>query len=798
MLKNYITIALRNLRRNKLYSLINILGLSIGLAAFIIIVLYVKYEFSFDNYHKNSEYIYRVATEMHGHDHTGLNKLAYTRCPLAPILKKDFLEVIKAGRLKRERNVKIQAGGQDFFEKEVFFADPEIFDIFTLPITMGNIQPEYFDPLTVILSEEIARKYFNEANPVGQTIQYMEEFDFKVLAIMKDIPNNSHFKTDVIFPISAYPRIKDYDLNDWRTTACYTYLTLSSGTNISEFNKKITDLFLTHQPPRKHGDHLHSSSLFLQPLTSIHLYSNTMGEITPNNDIKNIYLFLIIAFLILLIACFNYMNLTTANSLKRNREVGIRKTVGAEKRELIKQFLSESVILTSFALLCSLLIIEIILPYFNSFFERDLKIFSLNNSDFFVWIIGITAAVGFFSGSYPAFILSSFKPIRVFNINSSLKQKKFQLRSVFVVLQFAISIILIICTFIINNQLDYILSKDVGFQKDQIVTIPVRGENMSNNLETIKTELCKFAGVLNVSSSTYLPNKISDQTSFQWTGQNDESDVRCYASSVDYDYVDLYGIEIVEGRNFSRNHQSDANGAFLINETALQALGWQDPSKYELIHWTGKTGKVVGIVKDFNFHSLHRNIEPLFLFLDSKGRNYFLSVKIVAGTIKETLHNIEKTITSFTSKYPFEYNFFDQIFNQAYREEIRMEQLFKVCALITIFISCMGLLGLALYSVEKRTKEIGIRKVLGATASGITVWLSKEFAIWIVIANLIAWPTAWFFMNKWLQNFAYKSGIELWIFIFSGCIALVIALLAVSSQSIKAARANPVKALRYE
>jgi putative ABC transport system permease protein len=798
MLLNYLKITLRNIRRNKIYSLINILGLSIGLAAFILIVLYVKYEFSFDKYHENANNIYRAAREFSGHDHAGSNKMAVVRCPLAPALKAEFPEISSAARILIDRDIKIKTGEQSFFEEKVFFTDPEAFEIFTLPLLKGDNNNIFDEPFTVIISEKIATKYFGNTDPIGQTIQYMEEFDFTVIAVMKDMPKNSHFVMDIVFPLNVYPKITDYDLNSWRRSSAYTYLTFEPGTDLSGFEKKMTELYLKHDPPRAHGPISHSSSLFLQPLTSIHLYSQLSAEIAPNNDINNIYLFLSIAFLILLIACFNYINLTTANSMKRNREVGIRKTVGAEKGELIKQFLSESFLFTFISLLIALFIIELILPTFNSFFERNLQLFSLEKTDFLLWLIVIAAGVGFFSGLYPAFVISSFKPMKIFNNNFNPRRGKTKLRSVFVVLQFSISIILIICTLIISGQLDYVRSTDVGFQKDQIVTIPVRGEEISSNLETIKTELKKQTSIISVSSSTYLPNRISDQTSFRWTGKTDETETRCYVSSVDFDYVDLYGISIVEGRNFSQEHVTDAKGAFLINETAVKELGWKNPLEYELIHWTGKTGKVVGVVKDFNFHSLHRNIEPLYLFLDSKERNYFISVKIAGGAIKETLNNIETTLASFSTKYPFEYTFFDEIFNKAYREEIRMEKLLNMFAVLAIFISCMGLLGLALYTIEKRTKEIGIRKVLGATESGIAYMLSKEFAKWVLIANLIAWPLAWYSMNKWLQSFAYKIEMDWWIFILSGCSALIIAVIAVSTQAIKAAIANPVEALRYE
>jgi len=798
MLKNNLLTALRNILRNKTYTSINILGLSIGLATFILIVLYVKFEFSYDKYHANADNIYRVAAEFEGHNHAGNNKVATVSCPLAPVLKEEFPEVLSAARIKVSRDIKIMVGEQSFFEEVIYFADKSIFQVFTLPLSKGDKNNILIEPFTVIISERIANKYFNNSEPIGQTIRYLNEFDFKVSAIMKDMPLNSHFVMDIVFPLEVLPKITEYDLNNWQRSQAYTYITLETDSDISNFNHKINELYINHNPPQDHGGHSHKKNLFIQSLTSIHLYSQLSSEIHPNNNINNIYLFLSIALLILLIASLNYMNLTTANSLKRNKEVGIRKTVGARKKELIKQFLSESLVFSFLALLIALGIIELILPTFNSFFDRDLLLLSTGEIDFLLWMVGITASVGFFSGIYPAFVLSSLKPMQTFNIDRITRHRKVQLRSIFVVLQFAISIVLIICTFIISGQIEYIQSADVGFQKDQIVTIPVRGKEMSDNLEIIKAELLNYSGVQSVSSSTYLPNRISDQTRFRWIGKSADTEIRCYTSGIDYNYVDLFGITIVEGRNFSLEHSSDANGAFLLNEKAVKALEWEDPLMYELQHWTGETGKVVGIVKDFNYHSLHRNIDPLYLFLDPDNRNYYISVKITGDRIKETMNHIEKTVSLFLNKYPFEFTFFDDVFNDAYREEIRMGKLLNVCAMLAIFISCMGLFGLALYTIERRRKEISIRKVFGSSVSQIVVLLSNEFTRWVILANLISWPIAYFIMNNWLQNFAFKTPISIWYFVVAGILSIFIAMATVSYQTIKTAISNPVETLKYE
>jgi putative ABC transport system permease protein len=654
------------------------------------------------------------------------------------------------------------------------------------------------DPFTVVLSQKTARKYFGDVNPVGRTVRYMGNYDFRVIAVMQDMPQNSHFVMNLVFPLEAYQKINQYDLSDWRKSSCYTYLLLSEPADPVNLQGKLPALVKKYDTSARSQKHTHHSSLFLQPLLRIHLYSQLSGELAANNDIKNIYLFVSIALLILIIACFNYMNLATVHALKRTKEVGIRKTVGAKKGQITFQFLSESFLLTLIACLLSIMAVELALPSFNAFVERELHLSLILNANFLLWLCGLIMIVGFLSGSYPAFFISAFKPLSIFDTLNTKKRGKMSLRNGFVLLQFAISIVLIISTFVVKGQLNFIFTRDVGYQKDQIVTLKIKGEEERKNLDILKTELTEHPDILMASSSTYLPNRISDQTDFNWPGKPEDIEVRCYVSSVDYDYVNLYRIKIIEGRNFSRDFPSDAGGAFLINETALKALGWEDPLAHELIHWSGTTGKVVGVVKDFNYHSLHRKIEPLYLYFEPTVRNYYLSLKISGYNIPETIDFIKKKVETFSPNYPFEYNFFDTIFDEAYKKERRLESLFSVFALIAILVSCLGLFGLAAYNTEKRTKEIGIRKVLGASVPGIVVLLSKEFLKWVIVANIIAWPIAWYGMNNWLQNFAYRIDVGVWTFVLSAMLALVIALLTVSYQAVKAAIANPVDSLRYE
>jgi putative ABC transport system permease protein len=460
--------------------------------------------------------------------------------------------------------------------------------------------------------------------------------------------------------------------------------------------------------------------------------------------------------------------------------------------------MSESFLLTLFSFLMSIFLVELILPSFNSFFERELHYSFIDDLTLVLWLIALFLLVSLFSGSYPAFLLSSFRPLKIIDRTVFIKQGKVPLRNLFVVLQFTISIILIISTITIKGQLEHIFTTDVGYKKNQIVTLEIRGEQTQEKLDIIKSELKKNPNILMTSSSTYLPNWIRDQTDFNWPGKPDHIKIRCYVSFVDNDYIDLFGIQIINGRNFSRDYPSDQKGAFILNETAVKELGWKEPLMHQLTNWDGRTGQVVGIVKDFNLHSLHRKIDPLYLFFEPEKRNYFLSLKIAGSNLQPTLDFIKKKMTHFAPEYPVEYNFFDDIFNKTYHKERRMDNLFTLFAIIAIIISCLGLFGLTLYTTEKRTKEIGIRKVLGASSAHIFSMLSREFTKWILLANFIAWPIAGFFMHRWLENFAYRIEMNLWIFLAAGGMTLLFALITVCYQALKAAVTNPIEALRYE
>jgi putative ABC transport system permease protein len=786
MFKNYFKTAVRNLMRNKFYSFINTFGLAFGMAITILIALYVQHELSFDRYHKNADRIYRVAfTNSKQH------KFAVTHAPLAPLLKKEFPEIESAARIMENYNATVIYNQKRSIEENFYFAEPELFDIFSLKLKKGDQKTVFKYLNSILISERIAEKYFGNEDPLGKVIILSPSSPFMVSGVYENIPENSHFTMDFVAPFELIKRDLDSDWENWRFT--YTYILLRNGTDPKELEKKFPVVIDKY---KYSGEQIGESSkdrYFLQPVTKIHLFSHLNAELDPNSDIKYIFALTSFAVLLLIIVCINYINLVTAGSAQRSREVGVRKVVGARRSQLVKQFFGESVLLTLFAAICSIIIVTFVLPSFNTLVERDLRL----NTQFLFFLVCLIFFVGLFSGIYPALFISSFKPISIVGKKFKSSSRGQLLRNILFTFQFAIFTIFIICNFIIKDQIHYLFSTDVGYGKEQIVTIKIRDRSVWNRVETIKTGLKENPDILMASASSQLPNYFTWYSDLRYPGDENENQIKTNNGQIDYDFVDVYGIEIIEGRNFSREFPSDAQGAFLVNETLVKALGWENPIGRELTHWSGTVGKIVGVMKDFNYQSLHNPIGPLYFFLRNTEIQY-ISVKINTAHIPETLAFIENKMAEFSPGYPFEYSFFDEIFRRTYATEQKMGNIIAILMGIVFIITCLGLLGLAVYITEQKTKEIGIRKVLGAGISHIIVLLSKDFMKWIVIANAIAWPAAYFAMYKWLQNFTYRINITPLIFIISAFITLFVASLTVSFRVVKIACANPVESLRYE
>ncbi len=804
MLRNYILIAFRNIKRNKIYSFINIAGLSVGMACFLLIALYVQYEFSFDRFNDNYDRIYRVIMEQ-PKERMGKKLYATTPGAAGPAIESEIPEVVSASRFTETSEVMVSIKNNSYSENNGFYTDPGTLTIFTLPLISGNQETALNDPYSIVLSKKTAEKYFGEEEPVGKIIkmkfgQTDHYVDLMVTGVMKNIPENSHFKTDFFLSYKTLASIKNKNLDVWYGIAGYTYCLLRQDTDPNEVESKFKALLHKYLYKNKEVSDKSRSKLLLQPLKRIHLYSDINFDMINKNSasINYIYLFSLIAFLVLLIACVNYINLVTARSTQRGKEIVVRKVVGAHKKQLVKQFLGESIVLTVLAFTISIIIVLSVLPAYNSFVERELSFNLIKNVKFIPWIISLLLFTGAAAGSYPALYISSFSPVKILKGALKSSSKSTLIRNSLVLLQFSISIILISCALIVKNQLKFIKNKDLGYSRGQIIILNTSDSETFNNLALIKNKIQKSPDIIHVSSSSSLPNNIQYQNMANWPGKPKDQRLRIFLSIVDYDYIDLFGMNIIEGRKFSKDFPSDGNGAFILNESAVKALGWNNPLEKELTHWNGKTGKVVGVVKDFHFHSLHRKIIPLYLYLNPDRNNYYLSIKITGSRIPETINFLRDTFAEYSPNYPFQYTFFDEVFDKAYRAEQRMDTIFSFFAFIAIVIACLGLFGLAAFTVGQRTKEIGIRKVLGASSSSIFFLLSKEFTKWVLLANIIAWPIAWYAMNRWLQNFAYKTGLGIDIFIFASLAVLFIALLTISFQSVKASGSNPADSLKYE
>jgi len=798
MLKNYIKVALRNMKRQKGYSLINILGLAIGLACCLLILVYVQYERSYDRYHKNADHIYRVVEELNFFGEK--NHMAITPAPFAPAMKNEFPEVKEAVRFMKgnfsEGKVLVTHGTDNYYEDKWFFADHSVFEIFTFPLIKGDAKSALKEPFTVVISEEKARKYFGDEDPIGKILTLSDRYnqsDFMVKGVLKDIPKNSHFRFDFLASFATMEKRFPKWVQNWFNHMYYSYLFLDENASPEALERKFPDLILKHAGKEAQA----ALKPHLQPLTAIHLYSHLDVEIEANSDAVYVIIFSAVALFILMIACMNFMNLATARSACRTREIGMRKVVGARRLQLVGQFLGESILFSFIALPLAVVMMELLLPAVRAFTERDLGFNYLNNWPILFMLIGITLVVGLVAGIYPALILSAFDPIRILKGKLSSGSRGSSLRKGLIVFQFAVSIILIIATGIILSQVRYIRTKKLGFNKDQVLVLNIKDKELRNKYEVFRAELSKNPSILNVTASSGIPGRVLHHWYFSTEGLQEKKErPGMWVMMVDHDFIKTLGMEIVEGRDFSRDYATDEKEAIILNESAVRKYGWDSPLGRN-IKTENKDGYVIGIVKDFHFKSFYQQIEPIMIYISPRYFE-FLSVRIAADKIPEAMAFIKKEWKELAPNRPLDYLFLDDDFDKVYRNEERTGRIFGYFSILAIFVACLGLFGLAAFTGEQRTKEIGIRKVLGATTSNIVALLNKEFIKWVLVANLIAWPVAYYAMNRWLQSFAYRTSISPGIFVFSAAAAFLIAVLTVSSQAVKAAVSNPVEALRYE
>jgi putative ABC transport system permease protein len=731
---------------------------------------------------------------------------------MAQMMAADFPEVESAVSISplwgpglTRPKIPIRYGSKRFEEPGIFSADSTFFEVFSFPLKRGNPQTALKKPLGIVISEEMAQKYFGETDPLGKTLKVGdEETEFHVTGVMENIPANSHFHFDFLISYVTLKYRETGEYYTWADFGHYNYIRLKKGIGSKVVEAKIPTWIPKYLDwPQEWIDALQQGRIGfrLQPIKDIHLHSKLRWELEANSDIAYIYIFSAAAFFVLLLACINFVNLSTARSSKRAREVGMRKVLGGTRGQLVRQFLGESLLLCVISLLLSVALIELLLPAFNAFTEKPLAMHYFQNAYLFAGLGGIILIVGILAGMYPAFYLSSFRPVKVLKGVLSGKSSNVLFRRVLVAAQFAIAIALIAGTGIVSSQLTFLRQKNLGFEPQQVLVISLKAnDSPRERCEAIKGELLQYPGILAASAVSNVPGERFNQNPVQWPSDSEARQVEVSEARVDSDFFKTLGIKIVEGRGFSKEYPSDVENAFMLNETAARQFGWENAVGQELIWYDDEVtrrGTVIGVVKDFHFQSLHKNIEPLLFQVMPSEFNYLL-VKISADQVSAALNFIETKWKAFDLNVSFEYSFLEEDFNRLYRAEERMESIFSAFTLLTLFIAGLGLFGLVSFIVEQRIKEIGVRKVLGASVSSLVLLLSKEFALLVLIANVLAWPPAFFSMNRWLQDFAYRIDIGWQIFALAGLLAFIIALMTVSYQAIKAAVANPVDSLRHE
>jgi putative ABC transport system permease protein len=792
MLKNYLKIGLRNLLKHKKYSLINILGLAVGFTGFILIMVWVQDELSYDMFHKNVDNTYLVLRASN-------NKVsAITSKMLGPAVKSEIPGIINEtdySPLPESFKPFVQYKEKGF-EENLALTDSRFFEVFSFKFIEGNHLTALSDPNSIVITEKIAKKYFGNSEPLGKsfTLTFLGiKKTVKVTGVIDNIPQNTQFQREFLLPLDF---IKSFGANwdAWQNFNVQTFVVTRGKNNISDLGKKILEC-----ENRNAGNmNLGTTGYSLLPLSKIHLHSSHIDFFFSTGDIKYVYIFSVVAFIILLIACMNYINLTNAFSLKRTKEIGIKKVVGARWKDLIYQYYGETLVITIAALTVSLLLVEILLPLLNNLSGKKLS-FDYTSPELLITIILTTLITSIISGIYPAIFATRFRPAQILKGKFQNKSDGLNLQKGLVIFQFALSIAIITCTFIVMSQLSFIRNADLGYDKKNIIGIRVNGD-IFDKYDAFKNKLLSNPEILSISRSEPMDEKSLGSTEgINWKGK--QKRFGAWLLHVDPDFAKTYKIKMKKGRFYSEKYPSDETSAYVINETAEKEMGLKPAIGEEIDVW-GKKGKIIGVTNDFIFSSLHNLIEPVILRIPNpKEENIFyreLSVRLNPHSVRDGLEYVENTWKSFFPAEPFKFYFVDESQNANYFAEQRMSEIFKYFSLLAIFIACIGLYGLTAFMIERKIKDIGIHKVLGANIAKIVFMLSKKYLLWIVISNVIAFPAAYYFMNQWLQSFAYRINISLWIFFLAGAIALLISLITISFQAVKAATANPVESLRYE
>ncbi|MBX2871913.1 MAG: ABC transporter permease [Saprospiraceae bacterium] len=792
MLKNYFRLAYRNLLKNRLHSFINISGLTIGMSSFILIALYIQYELSYDQHFEDASQIYRVYTKQIGSDFRGTNEFAVSPMPLAPTLKEEFPEVKQATTLAFSNELVSREG--EVFRETGLYGNESSFDIFNFPVVEGIGKAALKDPSAILITQSLANKYFGVESAIGQTLSINQEKLLTVKGILQDPPKNQHFQFDYLTALSN-KRYSKYDVGQWGNNNYWTYMKLAEGQDYEALQAKLVAIDQLAAPA--YEDVPFKPAFRLQAMTDIHLHSQMNVELQANSDVRYLYLFGAIGFIILFLAAINYMNLATASSAQRAKEVGIRKVMGAHKGQLIRQMLGESFLLTFISFGIALALANAALPLFNQVIDKYIPFSIIGNQWLLIALLGTALLIGGLSGLYPAVFLAVISPVKAFRGNFLKDYRRgTSLRNLLVIGQFVAAIILAIGSVVVYQQLQFIQDKKLGYNREQVVHVSLQQGPSLNKIATLEAALRKHPSIEQVAYAANLPlNSYNSGVIKDWEGNATGEELSIYRNYVGYEFFDLYEMEIVDGRSFSPEHPTDTAEAYVLNEAALQALGWEKAVGKQFLD-----GQVIGVVKDFHFQPLNFTIQPMYLRYQNYqyNGNGNLNIKLQTEDLKGTLAHIESTVKEFIPNMPYQQFFLDETYSQLYRSEQRIGQAFNIFTLITLFIACMGLFGLVSHQVLQRTKEIGIRKILGASVSQIVELLSKDFVRLVSIALVIAIPVAWLLMQYWLRDFAYRITIPGWAFLVVGLFCITVAFLTISIQSIKAAIANPVEALRHD
>lgn len=802
MLKNYFKIAYRSLLKHKGYTFINISGLAVGIASCLLIAFYVQDELSYDRYHENADRIYRV---LHAYKDAGESGnlppapeefWVWGNAPVGPALAADFPEITKMVQFSGPLNLLFQYGEKRFQEDNVWYIDSTVFDVFSWKLLAGNPNEALVAPNSMVLTENTAKKYFGDRNPIGETILLENSRPYTVTGVMEDVPPNSHFTFDVLLPMSRLRQLRPGMFNEWGNIDFYTYFLVGDQSDVASLQAQVPHFL------RRHGKDKEGYTIAFEPMTDAYLHSEADRQPGPTGSLSNVYIFSSIGLFILLIACINFMNLSTARSVERAKEVGVRKVIGANYTGLIYQFLTESIVLSLLATILALLLTALALPAVQELSGKTFSYGMLFSLEVILISLGAGLVLGVLAGSYPAWFLARYKPAPVLKGDFKSSSSGIALRKGLVVFQFSLSMVLIAGTAIVFSQLDHLRTKDLGFQQEQMLVIDFGYDTqVRQKIETIKKELTDHPAVLSASASRAVPGDFipNAHTEVESSGGGmQEGSPLLY--EVDFDFIPHFEIEMAAGRAYSRDFPADTAHSLVLNEAAAKLYGYANPADAigkRFSQW-GREGTIIGVVKDFNFQSLHNNIEPLALRLSTEGSLSRLSLRVQSDKLPATVAELEQLWGQLAPHRPFLYSFLDESFNEQYQADLRFGQIFSVFASLAIFIACLGLLGLASFMAKQRTKEIGIRKVLGASVTSIVSLLSKDFLKLVLVAAIFAFPLGWYAMHQWLQDFPYRIDIPLWVFLAAGVIATLIACLTISFQAVKAAMANPVKNLRTD